>query len=394
LGRSYGDSALAPHIVNTCRLDHFLSFDGITGALSCEAGVVLADILALFVPRGWFLRVTPGTKFVTVGGAIASDVHGKNHHLEGTFSQHVGWLQLLLGNGQIVSCSPTENGELFYATCGGMGLTGVILAAEIRLRRIESSAIVETTTKTSNLEGALEIFAENHASTYSVAWIDCVSSGKNLGRSLVMLGEHALDGKLECLPYKMVNVPFDMPAMLLNAHTIGAFNALYYHRARKATLIRRVSYERYFYPLDKLRNWNRLYGKRGFFQYQFALPKEAGSRALTEILRRIANSGKGSFLAVLKALGPANISPLSFPIEGLTLSLDFRNEPSVIRLLEELDQRVSHYGGKVYLTKDARMSDTTFKSAYPRWQEFEDVRARFHALGHFASLQSKRLGLL
>jgi decaprenylphospho-beta-D-ribofuranose 2-oxidase len=393
LGRSYGDSALAEHILETRQLHHFHEFDTATGVLTCAAGVSLAEVLALIVPRGWFLAVTPGTKFVTVGGAIASDVHGKNHHLEGTFGEYVLSLRLLLGNGEIVSCSPTEHPELFRATCGGMGLTGVIVAATIRLKQVQSSSIVETILKADHLEKVVELFEANSASTYSVAWTDCLASGKALGRSLLMLGEHAEEGALEVAVNKAVTVPLDMPAVLLNRRTIAAFNTLYYQRIRRSKLTRRVSYERYFYPLDKLRNWNRLYGKPGFLQYQFALPKQSGSKGLKEILQRIASSGKGSFLAVLKAFGPANLNLLSFPIEGYTLALDFRNEPSVFPLLEDLDQRVLHYGGRLYLSKDARMSEATFKRSYVRWQEFEEVRGRFHALGHFASLQSKRLGL-
>jgi decaprenylphospho-beta-D-ribofuranose 2-oxidase len=392
-GCSYGDSALAARILDLSRLNHLLSFDADTGTLCCSAGVTHAEIVRVFLPRGWFLPVTPGTKFITVAGAVASDVHGKNHHVDGTFSKHVSSLQLLLSTGEILTCSPEEHSDLFRATCGGMGLTGVILTVTLRLKRIRSSRILETTCKAARLEQALELFEESRSSTYSVAWIDCMASGRQLGRSLLMLGEHAQTDDLSLPPDKAIPVPIDMPAALLNRHTIGAFNALYFHRVRSARRTRSVLYEPYFYPLDKLHGWNRLYGKPGFLQYQFVLPSEAGVGALKEVLQRIVASGMGSFLAVLKAFGPANENLLSFPMEGYTLALDFKNEPAVFPLLDEIDRRVLDLGGRIYLTKDARMSEYVFKHSYPRWADFEEVRARYHATGRFASLQSRRLGL-
>jgi FAD/FMN-containing dehydrogenase len=393
LGRSYGDSALSPNVISTCRLDHFQSFDAAKGILSCAAGVSLNEILSLTIPRGWFLPVTPGTKYVTVGGAIAADVHGKNHHCEGTFGTHVRRLTILLGSGEIVSCSPQENAQLFHATCGGMGLTGIVIAATIQLKRINSSVIVEHTLKGINLEQTLDLFSLTEQSTYSVAWIDCVATGKKLGRSLVMVGEHADEGTLHVHSSRTIDVSIELPSTLINSHSIGAFNALYYHRMLKTRLRRRVSYESYFYPLDKLSNWNRLYGRSGFLQYQFAIPKAAGVAALKDILQRIALTGKASFLAVLKAFGPANSNLLSFPLEGWTLALDFQNSPSTHKLLDELDRPVLAYGGKIYLAKDARMSEHTFKEGYEHWQTFEEIRAQHFALGRFGSLQSRRIGL-
>ena len=265
LGRSYGDSSLAPQVLNTLYMDHFLNFDESEGLLTCSAGASLADILGVFVPKGWFLPVTPGTKFVTVGGAIASDVHGKNHHLEGCFSDHVSSLKIATASGSIVECSREINPNFFHATCGGMGLTGVIVEATFRLRPVKSAFIEETTIKARNLEEVQNLFDLYRETTYSVAWIDCLSTGRSLGRSLLMLGEHAGQGELVTSNRRRLTVPVDMPGCLLNYYSIQAFNALYYNRVRKGQSERIIHYEPFFYPLDGIHNWNRLYGKNGFF---------------------------------------------------------------------------------------------------------------------------------
>ncbi len=306
LGRSYGDSALAQQVLNTQALDNFVAFDEDTGVLTCSCGVSLDATLHTFVPRGWFLPVTPGTRFVTVGGAIASDVHGKNHHGAGTFGQHIQRLTLLLGNGEIVTASPTENTDLFTATCGGMGLTGLILQATLTLKRIASSDILQTTLKVPNLQAALDAFEQHAASTYTVAWIDCLAKGDSMGRSLLMLGEHANDGKLHVQTKPPLPVPFDLPAALLNHASVQAFNSLYYGRIRRHVSRQQLPFEPYFYPLDAIGQWNRMYGKPGFVQYQFVLPQAAGVSGLREVLTAIAASGRGSFLAVLKVFGAAN----------------------------------------------------------------------------------------
>ena len=394
LGRSYGDSALAAQVMGMRYLDHFEAFDSQSGVLTCQAGVSLDAILRTFVPRGWFLPVTPGTRFVTVGGAIASDVHGKNHHGAGTFGAQVQGIELLLGNGECVTASPTENTELFHATCGGMGLTGIILSATLQMKPIVASSILQTTVKAPHLESVLEAFAEHASTTYSVAWIDCITRGKALGRSLLMLGEHATDGQLTVQTKPPTPLPFDLPAALLNRFSVQAFNTLYYGRIRQAVSQQRIPFEPFFYPLDAIGQWNRLYGKPGFVQYQFVLPQAAGVSGLREVLSRIAESGRGSFLAVLKVFGPANANYLSFPQAGYTLALDFKAEPAVFALLDELDAIVLHHGGRLYLAKDARMSHATFRAGYPNWQAFEEVRGCWHAHGKFASAQSRRLGLL
>ena len=393
LGRSYGDSALAPHVVSTRYLHHLLSFDGVRGVLTCAAGVSFAHILSVFVPKGWFLPVTPGTKFVTVGGAIASDIHGKNHHREGSFTDHVSCLKIATVSDGIVECSRQRHPELFHATCGGMGLTGIILEATFRLKSIKSAYINETTLRAKNLEEALELFAIHQNAPYSVAWIDCVSPGRSLGRSVVMLGEHSDQGGLTPGKSRKLVVPVDMPSFVLNRYAIRAFNTLYYNRVRKNRTERRVHYEPFFYPLDGIRHWNRLYGKNGFTQYQFVLPKEASREGLTTVLGWLAASKPTPSLAVLKAFGKSNTNDLSFPLEGCTLALDFQLDTGVFALLNELDSIVLDYGGRVYLTKDVRLSAEMFKHSYPRWQAFTKVRKAYGADQVFHSLQSQRLGL-
>jgi FAD/FMN-containing dehydrogenase len=393
MGRSYGDSANSSTVIQTDYLDHFIEFNESTGVLTCEAGVSIREILYLTVPKGWFVPVTPGSSFVSIGGAIASDVHGKNHHLSGTFSEHLLSFDLLLGTGEVVRVTKDSYSDLFRATCGGMGLTGMILSASIQLKPISSSQIHETTIKASCLEAVCEQFEANHSCTYTVAWIECLASGKQLGRSLLMLGEHAQDGTLELGKKKSLNMPIDMPSSILNHYSIKAFNSLYYHRIFSKTKTELVSFEPYFYPLDAIGNWNRLYGKAGFVQYQFVLPKAVGAKGLRQILEVIVKSGKGSFLAVLKVFGTENQNFLSFPIEGYTLALDFKMSKETVQLIKLLDSMVVEMGGRIYLTKDALMTEFSFKKTYPQWEQFEEVRTKYGAIGKFASRQSKRLGL-
>jgi FAD/FMN-containing dehydrogenase len=394
LGRSYGDSALADVVVSSRSLDHLLGFDDDTGDLTCGAGTTLADILDCFVPRGWFLPVTPGTKQVTVGGAIASDIHGKNHHGHGCFSDHVTRMAIATVSDGIVECSPAAHQDLFRATCGGMGLTGVIVDATIKLIPIRASTIRSTTIPARNLDELLQLFARHDRVTYSVAWIDCLASGPSLGRSLLMLGEHDDEpGRLAVGRKPFLVVPIDAPAILLNRHSMRLFNAAYYGINAARSAQRRVHYEPFFYPLDGVGQWNRLYGRAGLTQYQFVIPAEAGAEGVTDVLERIVASQRGSFLAVLKAFGPQNFNHLSFPTAGYTLALDFRCDRQVLDLLDELDRVVLSYGGRVYLSKDARMSEETFKSGYPRWPEFAAVRRRYRADLVFNSHQSQRLGI-
>ena len=393
LGRSYGDSSLGKDILNTQYLNGFIAFDESTGLLTCYAATTLFDILQTFIPKGWFLPVVPGTQFVTVGGAIASDIHGKNHHIHGTFSQYTAKLDLILGNGEFISTSPAINSDLFHATCGGMGLTGVIATATIALRRIKSSQISEKIFKSKDLGNLFEILEDTNSSTYSVAWLDSMSRGCNLGRSLLMLGEHKEDGELEVSKKNQFRIPIDPPINLINNYSAQAFNAVYFHKIRGCELTRIVNYQKFFFPLDQVANWNKLYGTNGFIQYQFAIPKEVGRLGIEKILNHIANSNETSFLAVLKTFGPANKNLLSFPLEGFTLAVDFKLSASVFTLLNQLDRMVLDFDGRLYLTKDSRMSEATFKMSYPNWSKFQEVRSKYHALEKFSSNQSIRLGL-
>ncbi|MEJ7848561.1 MAG: FAD-binding oxidoreductase [Pyrinomonadaceae bacterium] len=373
-GRCYGDSSLGPNIFSTLKLNRILSFDTQTNTLECEAGVMLNEILEVFVPKGFFLPVTPGTKFITVGGAVAADVHGKNHHSEGSFSEHLLSFQLLTESGEIVSCSKDENAGLFWQTCGGMGLTGIILSARFKLKTIETSFIRQITHKAASLEKVMELFEKSANSTYSVAWIDCLARGKTLGRSMLMLGEHA---NYDELPIKLqknalaaksgnsLTIPFNFPTFSLNKASVKAFNFAYYYRQFAQNSENFVHYESFFYPLDGINNWNRIYGRKGFLQYQFVLPTHNSFDGLTKILKRIEQSGQGSFLAVLKLFGKPNPNAvMSFPIEGYTLALDFKVSPKVFRLLDELDEIVAEFSGRVYLAKDARMSAVFFHKTY------------------------------
>jgi FAD/FMN-containing dehydrogenase len=362
--------------------------------VACESGVSLAELIEAFLPRGWFPATTPGTKFITIGGAVASDVHGKDHHRRGCFSRGVSSFDLMLADGKVVRCSRQKHKELFLATCGGMGLTGVILAVTLQLQRLGSAYIRETTIRAANLREVFELFEAQQQAPYSVAWIDCLATGEHLGRSLLMLGEPVNDGRLE-LPQarKQLAIPVELPGWCLNQYAIKLFNHLYYQRIPAAGLGRTVHLEEFFYPLDRIAHWNRLYGPQGFTQYQLVLPKAASFQGLQEILTRVSRAGVGSFLGVLKLFGPENDNYLSFPLEGYTLALDFKINRGLFPLLEELDRIVVHHGGRLYLTKDVRMSPEVFRRGYPRWEKFLALREKLGLKNKFNSLQSKRLAV-
>jgi len=392
-GRSYGDSALSKNIVKVKPYNYFLNFDKEGGLLHVQAGVLLSEIIDTFVHRGWFLKITPGTKLITIGGAIASDVHGKNHHKEGCFSECVEMFHLMLPNGEVVKCSKQENSELFRATCGGMGLTGVILDARIRLQKINSKYIDQTTIKTRNLKETFEAFEKNKDEHYSVAWIDCLAKGDELGKCLLMMGDFRDDGKLDYRTKKKLNIPFNFPPFILNTFTVKAFNWLYYKKVRERISKQKVNIDSFFYPLDAIGNWNRIYGKNGFTQYQFVLPIKRSYAGLDEILNTISDSGKGSPLAVLKLHGHANENYLSFPMEGYSLALDFKIGKGLFGLLDKLDEIVLKYGGRIYLTKDVRVSKAVFEQGYPQINKFRELREKYKMNEKFNSLQSRRVGI-
>ncbi|QDP86338.1 FAD-binding oxidoreductase [Chryseobacterium sp. SNU WT5] len=362
-GRCYGDAALSENIFSTKRLNKFISFDRLNGIIECESGILLSDVLEVIVPQGYFLFVTPGTKFVTIGGAIASDVHGKNHHAEGCFSEYVMEFSLLNEEGDVLPCSRNQNSEKFWSTIGGMGLTGIILSAKFKLKNIESSYIRQESIKAENLDEIFKLFEESESWTYNVAWIDCLQTDKNLGRSIMMRGEHAfkheLPKKLQGNPLKLKmgsspSIPFYFPNFVLNNLTVKIFNLLYYFRQSKKEVKSFVHYEQFFYPLDIVNDWNKIYGKSGFIQYQMVIPKESGKEGMKKILETIAKSGNGSFLAVLKLFGKNNPDAYnSFPFEGYTLALDFKVNSKLKKLVSQLDSIVEEFGGRIYLTKDS-----------------------------------------
>jgi FAD/FMN-containing dehydrogenase len=353
-----------------------MSFDESKGLLRCEAGVSLAEILAVMVPRGWFLPVSPGTKFVSVGGAIANDIHGKNHHRAGTFGCHVTRFELLRSNGERLTCSPDENSELFRATIGGLGLTGIILWAEFQLKPIVNPYIDMDHIRFASLDEFFAISAESDQDyEYTMSWVDILIGGDNLCRGIFMRGNHNQSRELASKPVKKrlpLALPFNFPSFVLNTLTVKTFNELFYHAQLSKRSHKVVPYEPFFYPLDSIHEWNRMYGKRGFLQYQFVVPFEVAHDAMKEILARIRHSGEGSFLTVLKKFGDVQ-SPgmLSFPRPGLTLALDFAfSGQKTLQLLEDLDKIIRQSGGAVYPAKDARMSAESFQAFFPRWREF------------------------
>ncbi|HYE54632.1 MAG TPA: FAD-binding oxidoreductase [Chitinophagaceae bacterium] len=399
-GRCYGDASLADTTVSTLKYDKILSFDTESGILECQSGITLDQVLEVIVPKGWFLPVTPGTKYITVGGAIASDVHGKNHHVDGCFSHHVFEMDVLTGTGQVITCSHRQHTDLFEATCGGMGLTGVITRVKFGLKKIETSYIRQKQVKAANLEEVLQLFDTYKDYTYSVAWIDCLKKGKGFGRSILILGEHATVSDLNekqrkaplALPRKkQITFPFNLPWWILNTFTVKAFNFVYYLKNTKKEINNVVSYEPFFYPLDAILHWNRGYGKKGFVQYQFVLPMDAKS-GLIEILERISKSGLASFLAVLKIFGHQD-SLISFPKEGYTLALDFPVRKGLMEFLDELDEIVLKYGGRLYMSKDARMKASMLQAGYPRLEQFKAIVRKYNPGKKLRSIQSDRLEL-
>ncbi len=403
-GRSYGDAAIGDQATLMCRgLNRMRSFDPATASLTVEGGTMLSDILEAFIPRGYFPPVVPGTKFVTVGGMIASDVHGKNHHRDGGFGAHVQEIKVVLASGETVVCSPQSNEDLFYATIGGMGLTGVIAEARFTMKPIETGWIMQTTTVAHDLTAAIDALDAADNATYSVAWIDCLSRGSSLGRSLIFSGEHATvqqiassDSRKQPFPTvapARLGLPFDFPRWALNRASVTAFNEIYFRAgARKAGSPQLVHWNPYFFPLDGINDWNRLYGKQGFVQHQCVIPEATSDHVLAEILGRFTSSGRGSFLAVLKKLG-AGTGWLSFPMPGYTLALDLPATPDVFALLNEIDKLVVEAGGRLYLAKDARQSRETFEAGYPQLEAFKQLRRTVDPDGRFNSKLATRLGL-
>ena len=385
-GRCYGDAALGEAMFSTKKLNKFISFDRINGVIECESGVLLSEILEISVPQGYFLFVTPGTKLITIGGAIASDVHGKGIYC---FSESLIEFSIMIENGEILKCSREENADKFWATIGGMGLTGIILSAKIKLKKIETAYIEQESIKAENLDEIFDLFEECKNWTYNVAWIDCLAKGKNIGRSVLQRGEFAtkaqLPEKLKENPLKLKKkfiptIPFYFPNFVLNNLTVKIFNFLIYNKQRKKEVKSIVEYESFFYPLDAINDWNKIYGKSGFIQYQMVIPVDKGKEGMRKILETISKSGNGSFLAVLKYIGKNNpLAYNSFPFEGYTLALDFKVNRQLVQLVSNLDKIVEEFGGRIYLTKDS-MSKSSLTNYLKNVESSK-----------FVSLQSKRI---
>jgi len=393
-GRSYGDSNLNPGgaLLMGAQLDRFIAFDPATGLLRCEGGVLLSDIIKLVLPQGWFLPVTPGTQFVTMGGAIANDVHGKNHHLAGSFGNHVLQFELLRSDGSRRVCSPEQHADWYQATIGGLGLTGLITWAEIQLKRVANAFLDTESVRFRSLEEFFELsVASERDFEYTVSWIDCAFSGKRLGRGLFNRGNHApavldtrhLPGNLpNGVAPPSIRVPVTPPISAINPLSLKSFNTLYFNKQRADVVRGLQHYRPFFYPLDALLEWNRIYGPKGFYQYQCVVPPERALPATRQLLQTIADSGMGSFLAVLKQFGaPPSRGMLSFPEPGTTLALDFPNQGGrLVKLFAQLDRIVLEAGGRLYPAKDGRMGPEIFKAGYPRWSEFASyVDPRFES---------------
>lgn len=412
LGRTYGDAAVpaAPGalVLETARADRVVAFDRERGTLTCEAGLSLAEILRVFLPRGWFPAVTPGTKFVTVGGCVACDVHGKNHHRDGSFGRFVDRLVLQVADGSVVECGPARERELFLATVGGMGLTGLITEVTLRLQPVDSAWMVVETEPVPGLGTMLDGLRDAGKDwPYTVGWIDCLARGAALGRGILMRGRHASRAEAPAAPPpepRRLEVPLDAPEWLLSPILMRGFNAAYYWKhawwshARRPRArptrgpARPVPWHGFFYPLDAIGGWNRLYGRRGFLQYQCVVPRAAGPPAVAELLERVVEAGTASFLAVIKDCGPESDAYLSFPLEGTTLALDvpYRG-PRTEALVHELNATVIAAGGRVYLAKDAVTRAQDFALMVPRLAEWRKVRDRWDPEHRFRSAQSVRV---
>lgn len=402
LGRSYGDAAINTdqQVILMERMNRFYSFDNQTGILRAEGGVSLAEILDAFIPRGWFLPVTPGTKFATLGGCFATDVHGKNHHVQGTFSNHVKEIELLLADGSHCRCSPTVRSDLFWATAGGLGLTGIITEVTLQLTPIETSLVSVTYRAMDNIYDLLDYLDRPNTEHYSVAWIDCLSKGNALGRSIVMDAHHAksieLSESQKKVPLsapssKSLTIPCFFPNWTINRWVVRGFNSIYYSvHSRKHKAL--VDFNAYFYPLDAINHWNRIYGKKGFLQYQCVIPLHHAKNGMPAILKKLAGSCNASFLAVLKRFGPQGKGLLSFPFEGITLALDIPiASQRIFSLLDQLDELVMSYDGRVYLAKDARLSPKAFCAMYPRYREWMQVKKTVDPHTRFNSDLARRL---
>jgi len=403
LGRSYADQStnLQHGIIKMEKLNHFLAFDEAKGILACEAGASLEEIIEYFAPRGWFPMITPGTKFVTIGGAIANDVHGKAHHADGSFVNCVLDFTIMLADGRVLKASREENADLFWANFGGLGLLGTILTATIQLRKIETTYFVQKALPAKNLDDMLKAIDESDKDySSSVAWIDSMATGKSLGRGVLTMGNHAvladLPANLKADPLKLgkkskLKVPFYFPSFALNPFTVKILNFVINWRQKAGAAI--AHYDAFFYPLDIINDWNKGYGKRGFIQYQFVLPEENGKENIRKILTEITQSGCIPFLNVLKKFGEGQGGLLSFPFKGYTFAIDFPITPQLKPFTQKMDQMILSMGGRIYLGKDAYLDEATFKAMYPQHKEWLEIKRKYDPKNVFSSDLSRRIGL-
>ncbi len=399
LGRSYGDSSLPARpddrVAGTRLANRILAFDPSSGVIRAEAGLSLANLIRLLLPRGWFPPVVPGTKFVTVGGMVASDVHGKNHHVEGCFGAHVTWMRLRLADNSIVACSPAENADLFYGTIGGMGLLGHILEVEFTLRRIPSTWVWMERTRVHDIDEYLEqLHAAARVWPMTMGWIDCVNRGASMGRGVLMAGRWATPqeaGPRPSRPTADKVLPFELPNWVLNPLTVRMFNTAYYWGHFRHKVTRRMAPDPFFFPLDFVLEWNKGYGSRGFTQYQCVVPRAAGPAAVREFMDRLTKLGAASPLCVIKDCGPEGQGTLSFPLEGTSIAVDIPVSPDIQRIVDGLNEFLIPTGGRIYLTKDRFTRPEHFRAMEPRLAAFEALRDKWDPARRLRSAQSRRL---
>jgi decaprenylphospho-beta-D-ribofuranose 2-oxidase len=399
LGRSYGDSSLparaGDRVLNTRLANRILAFDPTTGVIRVEAGLALAELIRLFTPRGWFPPVTPGTKFVTIGGMVASDVHGKNHHREGCFGAHVRALRMRLAEGDVVECGPSQQPDLFWATVGGMGLLGHILEVEFTLHRIPSQWIWMESQRVGNIDAFLDALGEAAPRLpMTMGWIDCLSGGRSMGRGILMAGRWATPeeaGPRSPREPLELTFPVELPNWALNPVTASLFNTAYYWRHLRRRKVGRVGPDPFFYPLDAILHWNRAYGPRGFTQYQCVLPRAAGAEGVREFMRTLTKLGGASPLCVIKDCGPEGQGLLSFPLEGTSIAVDMAVSPDIQRIVDSLNELVIAAGGRIYLTKDRFTKPEHFRAMEPRLPAFFALREKWDPRRQLRSAQSVRL---
>ena len=402
-GRAYGDSALSKNLtVSMLKFNHFLDFDANLGILTVEAGVILKDVINTFLPKGWFIPVTPGTKYVSIGGMIAADVHGKNHHIAKTFGHYIQWLDLITSDGKIIRCSQNSNPLLFKATIGGMGLTGVIIRASFQMIKVQSAWLKQEIVVTKNFEETYNLFLSAKDATYVVAWVDCSGKINKLGRALVYFADHASPEELsepykqnpyQIPPKKLINIPFQTPISFVNIFTSSVFNKFNYLQGQYKLKNNFIDYDSYFYPLDNVLNWNKLYGRTGFAQFQCLIPIKNAKEGVLRLLAAVAKSEVGCFLSVLKLMG-SQTSFFSFPDEGFTITFDLPLVPNkTIKLINILHAITLECSGRFYLAKDAHLDSKKFYDSDKRIEEFYKLRKMYNMTSHFRSEQSDRLDI-